>query len=63
MADTKYFAVVTDLGAKEMLEAVNEERKINITHFAVGDGGGQYYVPDTTMAELKREHSRKLNRE
>lgn len=55
MADTKYFAVVTDLGAKEMLEAVNEERKINITHFAVGDGGGQYYVPDTTMAELKRE--------
>lgn len=55
MADTKYFAVVTDLGTKEMLEAVNEERKVNITHFAVGDGGGQYYTPDTAMTELKNE--------
>ena len=55
MADTKYFAVVTDLGTTEMLEAVNEERKVNITHFAVGDGGGQYYAPDTAMTELKNE--------
>lgn len=55
MADTKYFAVVTDSGAKEMLEAVNEERKVNITHFAVGDGDGKYYVPDVTMTELKNE--------
>lgn len=55
MADTKYFALVTDSGTKEMLEAVNEERKVNITHFAVGDGGGQYYVPDVTMTELKNE--------
>lgn len=55
MADTKYFAVVTDLGAKEMLKAVNEESKVNITYFAVGDGGGQYYAPDTTMEGLKNE--------
>lgn len=55
MADTKYFAVVTDSGAKEMLKAVNEETKVNITHFAVGDGGGKYYVPDAAMEELKNE--------
>ncbi len=55
MADTRYFAIVTDSGTKEMLEAVNEERKVNITHFAVGDGGGQYYAPDTAMTELKNE--------
>jgi len=55
MADTKYFAVVTDSGTREMLAAVNEERKVNITHFAVGDGGGQYYVPDAAMTELKNE--------
>lgn len=55
MADTRYFAIVTDLGTKEMLEAVNEERKVNITHFAVGDGGGKYYEPDTAMTELKNE--------
>lgn len=55
MADTKYFAVVTDLGTKEMLEAVNEERKVNITHFAVGDGGGQFCTPDATMTNLINE--------
>lgn len=55
MADTRFFAIVTDLGTKEMLEAVNEERKVNITHFAVGDGGGKYYEPDTAMTELKNE--------
>lgn len=55
MEDTKYFAVVTDLGTKEMLQAVNEEKKVNIVHFAVGDGGGQYYVPDAAMTELKNE--------
>ncbi len=55
MADTKYYAVVTDLGTREMLRAVNEKRKVNITQFAAGDGGGQYYVPDTAMTELKNE--------
>lgn len=55
MADTKYFSVVTDSGTKEMLKAINEERKVNLVHFAVGDGGGQYYEPDTTMTELKNE--------
>lgn len=55
MADTRFFAIVTDSGTKEMLEAVNEERKVNITHFAVGDGGGKYYEPDTAMTELKNE--------
>lgn len=55
MADTKYFSVVTDSGAKEMLEAVHDGRKVNIVEFAVGDGGGQYYKPETTMTELKHE--------
>ena len=53
MKDTKYFTVVTDLGTKKMLEAVNEGKKVNIVYFAVGDGSGQYYKPDTTLMELK----------
>lgn len=55
MGDTRYFAIVTDLGTKEMLQAVNEERKVNITHFAVGDGGGACYTPDPAMTGLKNE--------
>ncbi len=55
MADTQYFTIVTDSGTKEMLKAVNEERKVTLIHFAVGDGGGNYYEPETTMTELKNE--------
>lgn len=55
MASKPYFTIVTNVGTAEMLSAINEERKVNITEFAVGDGGGMYYTPDTGMTELKRE--------
>jgi Phage-related tail fibre protein len=53
--ENTYFAVVTDLGARKMLEAINENKKVNITSFAAGDGGGEYYIPTTGMTELKNE--------
>lgn len=55
MEETAYFSLVTDLGTKEMAAAVHDGRKVNIVNFAVGDGGGQYYKPETTMTELKHE--------
>ncbi len=54
-AEKKYFAVVTDLGTREMMKAVSEKRKVNITQFAAGDGGGQYCVPDAAMTGLRNE--------
>lgn len=56
--ENTYFAIVTDLGARKMLEAVNEGKKVNITHFAVGDGGGGYYTPSVEMTQLKNEEWR-----
>ena len=50
-----YFSIVTDFGVEEMLKAINEERKVNITEFAVGDGNGAYYTPTQTMTALRRE--------
>ena len=50
-----YFSIVTDVGTQEMLKATNEERKVNITEFAVGDGNGAYYKPTHDMTALKRE--------
>jgi phage-related tail fiber protein len=38
-----------------MLEALNEEKKVNITQFAVGDGGGRFYNPTTAATALKNE--------
>lgn len=54
MAST-YFTLVTDSGTKKMLEAVNEEKKINIVEFAVGDGGGKLCTPKTEQKALKNE--------
>lgn len=54
MAET-YFSLVTNLGTQKMLEALNEEKKVNITEFAVGDGGGQFYKPTAEQETLKNE--------
>lgn len=51
----EFFAVVTDMGTKKMLEAVSNDHKVNIMEFAVGDGGGEAYRPTTDMMELRNE--------
>ena len=50
-----YFTVVTDYGIKEMLKAIKEETKVNITKFAVGDGGGSGCMPSTGQMGLVNE--------
>ncbi len=50
-----YFSIVTDLGTKKMLEAMKNGKKLNITHFAVGDGGGAYFEPSADITQLKNE--------
>lgn len=54
MAET-YFSIVTNLGTQKMLEALNEEKKVNIAEFAVGDGDGQFYKPTSEQEALKNE--------
>ncbi len=53
--ESNYFAIVTDLGARKMLEAINKGKKVNITSFAAGDGEGAYYTPTVGMTRLKNE--------
>ena len=53
--ESTYFAVVTDLGARKMLEAVHEGKKVNITNFAVGDGGGECCTPTVDRVQLINE--------
>lgn len=50
-----YEAIVTNLGNELMMNAVANGKKVAITEFAVGDGSGEYYRPDTEMTELKKE--------
>lgn len=63
MADKTYGTIVTDCGIQLIAAAVMEGKKVNITDLAVGDGGGSYYKPNSTMTALKGEKWRgKVNR-
>ncbi|PQQ36225.1 hypothetical protein C6H68_20345 [Photorhabdus luminescens] len=55
---TKYFAVLTQLGADKLANAAALGTKIEITHMAVGDGGGHLPTPDTAQAKLVNERRR-----
>ncbi|WP_340611632.1 phage tail protein, partial [Xenorhabdus bharatensis] len=55
---TKYFALLTQLGADKLANAAALGTKIEITHMAVGDGGGSLPVPDTKQTKLINEQRR-----
>ncbi len=57
-AERKYIAIVTDIGNELMMQAVADGKKVEITEFAVGDGGGDYYKPTVDMTALKNEQWR-----
>ncbi|WP_262946683.1 phage tail protein, partial [Xenorhabdus indica] len=55
---TKYFALLTQLGADKLANAAALGTKIEITHMAVGDGGGSLPMPDTKQTKLINEKRR-----
>ncbi|WP_228857944.1 phage tail protein [Xenorhabdus sp. PB61.4] len=55
---TKYFALLTKLGADRLANAAALGTKIEITQMAVGDGGGSLPTPDTNQQKLINEKRR-----
>ncbi|MCI8629389.1 MAG: phage tail protein [Firmicutes bacterium] len=51
----KYISIVTDLGTEKIVNAVRNGEKVDIVHFAVGDGDGLPYRPTRDMTALKNE--------
>ena len=51
----KYGTVITAVGQAKMAAAVLHGTKVDITHAAVGDGGGSYYKPTQEQTGLKHE--------
>jgi phage-related tail fiber protein len=52
---TKFYAIVTNLGAAKIANAVSLGTKLNITHMAVGDGGGVSPTPNAGQTKLVNE--------
>ncbi|MGJ0624889.1 phage tail protein [Xenorhabdus bovienii] len=55
---TRFFALLTRLGADKLANAAALGTKIEITQMAVGDGGGSLPTPHTTQVQLINERRR-----
>ncbi|QTL38491.1 phage tail protein [Xenorhabdus budapestensis] len=55
---SKYFALLTRLGADRLANAAALGTKIEITHMAVGDGNGSLPTPDSNQTKLINEKRR-----
>lgn len=53
-----YKTIYTALGLALVSQAVSQQRTIELTHFAVGDGGGNAMIPNESMIQLIREKYR-----
>ncbi|NIA43827.1 MULTISPECIES: phage tail protein [Providencia] len=54
----KYFALLTKLGENLLAQATALGTKLELTHMAVGDGGGKLPTPDTNQTKLIAEKRR-----
>ena len=53
-----YKTIYTTTGLALVSQAVSQQRTIELTHFAVGDGGGNAMIPNESMIQLIREKYR-----
>ena len=51
----EFYTVVTDAGRELVAQATQAGEKVNITHMAVGDGGGSAVTPDESQTQLVNE--------
>lgn len=52
---TPYYTLPTAVGKAKIAAAILSGKKVNITHIAVGDGGGAYYEPTEDQTGLVNE--------
>ncbi|MEA9389566.1 phage tail protein [Acerihabitans sp. TG2] len=55
---TKYYALLTNLGAAKLANATALGTQLKLTHLAVGDGGGTLPTPDPAQTQLIGEQRR-----
>ncbi|HDL7338296.1 TPA: phage tail protein [Yersinia enterocolitica] len=55
---TKFFAILTNLGAAKLANATTLGTQLQITHMAVGDGGGVLPLPNAAQTQLIGEKRR-----
>lgn len=51
----KFYTILTDTGAAKIARAILHDEKIILAEFAVGDGNGGYYQPESKQTALRNE--------
>lgn len=51
----EFYTIITDAGREAVTRATQAGEKVNITHFAVGDGGGSAVTPNESQTQLVNE--------
>lgn len=52
---TPFYTILTNYGKTALAEALAAQKKLEIPHMAVGDGGGSYYDPLEAQTNLRNE--------
>lgn len=55
MAEQEYYTIITNVGKQLLNDAMMNKEAIELTHIAVGDGGGDLYEPDPSQMALINE--------
>lgn len=53
--EQEFFTMITDIGKKEIANAIANDTKVNFSKIVLGDGGGDYYEITETQTKLKNE--------
>ncbi|WMM24037.1 phage tail protein [Tissierella sp. MB52-C2] len=51
----QFYTILTKIGKAKIANASALGNKVNFTHFALGDGNGDYYNPTESQTELRKE--------
>ncbi len=52
---SKYYTVVTDIGQAKIANSIYSGKKLNLTLLKLGDGNGEFYNPDSSQTDVKKE--------
>lgn len=51
----EFYSIVTDFAIQKQMNCLNNGIEFDLYEIALGDGGGDYYEPNSTQTQLKRE--------
>lgn len=52
---SKYYTVVTDIGQAKIANSIYSGKKLDLTLLKLGDGNGEFYNPDSSQTDVKKE--------